>query len=137
MIRLVIALFLLTLIGCDQKPDLNRVPPAPENLMTEEEFTQVMVDVEILEATLKLKLIRKPDLKDRILVYYDQIFEKNGITEKQFRDNLDFYTNQAVRIAVVYDSVQVRLSRMKKELEILTDSTDVQESPKRKLKHSE
>ena len=87
---LLVLVFLLSLSSCDKKPDLNKVPPAPEKLMNEEKFTQVMVDVEILEATLKLKLIRKPDIRDRIMVYYDQIFDKHGITEKQFRDNLGF-----------------------------------------------
>jgi len=128
---LVITLF-LSLVSCDKKPDLNKVPPAPVNLMTEEKFTQVMVDVEILEATLKLKLIRKSDIRDRILIYYDQIFEKHGITEKQFRDNLEFYNKQAARIAVIYDSLEVRLGRMKSELDLKPDTTDALENLKRK-----
>ena len=121
---LLVLVFLLSLTSCDKKPDLNKVPPAPEKLMNEEAFTQVMVDVEILEATLKLKLIRKPDIRDRIMVYYDQIFDRHGITEKQFRDNLEFYNKQAAKIAVIYDSVQVRLGRMKADLKLEPDTTN-------------
>ena len=129
---LLVLVFLLSLASCDKKPDLNKVPPAPEKLLSEEKFTQVMVDVEILEATLKLKLIRRPDIRDRIMVYYDQIFDKHGITEKQFRDNLEFYNKQAAKIAVIYDSVEVRLERMKADLELAPDTTNALGNRRRK-----
>jgi len=103
--------------SCDGKPDLDIIPEEPAELLTQEKFTEVMVDAHLLEATLKLKLIRKPDIKKRIPSFYQQVFEKHDITESVFKANFEFYSSQKQVLIDIYDSVEVRLRRMKDTLE--------------------
>lgn len=108
---------LLFITSCDGKPDIYETPPTPKNLIEQDKFTDILVDTQILEATLKLKLIRKKDINQRVLSFYDQIFEKHQVTEEAFRASFDFYALQAHKMVEVFDSAEVRLIRLKTELE--------------------
>ncbi len=108
---------LILFSSCDGKPDIHRIPEAPADLLDQDKFTEILVDAELLEATLKLKLIRKKDINRRIPGFYDQIFEKHSISEEQFRSNFEFYSAQAQKLMEIYDSVEVRLVRRKTDLE--------------------
>lgn len=105
------------LCNCSGKPDVNQVPPEPNDLLSQEKITEVMVDMQLLEATVRLKLIRTKKLREKTPGYYDQVLEKHDITEENFKTSLDFYASQHEKITAIYDSVEVRLTRMKDEMD--------------------
>ncbi len=130
--RALIFVILISLVACAPEPFRAELPPAPEGLLNQEKFTQVMMDVQLLEATLKLKLIRKDDINDRVMGYYQQIWEKHNITEQQYRENLTYYVSQVEVIAEIYDSLEVRISREKGRIDSLKETKDVLDNLEKK-----
>ncbi|MFK7757037.1 MAG: DUF4296 domain-containing protein [Flavobacteriales bacterium] len=104
-------------MSCDGKPDIYASPEAPTDLLSQEKYTQVLMEMQMLEATLKLKLIRKNDIQQRIPGYFEEIFDKHNVTEAQFKSSIDFYNAQPLKTAEVYDSIEQRLIRKKEALD--------------------
>ncbi len=139
-IWLVVILFFL--MSCDKKPDIYRIPEAPENLLSQEKYTQVLMEMQLLEATLKLKLIRKNDIQQRIPGYFEEIYEKFGVTEAEFKSSLEFYNQQPLKSAEIYDSIEQRLIRLTEHLKDslqnskITAPIDAADTTQKKQKHS-
>jgi len=108
---------LVILSSCDGKPLFGELPAEPENLLSQEKVTQVMVDMQILEATIRLKLLRKKDIRERTPGYYEQVLEKHHVSADNFTSSLDFYAANHEKITAIYDSVEVRILRMKEEID--------------------
>jgi len=91
------------------------LPSEPENLLSQEKVTQVMLDMQLLEAAIRIKLLRQKDLKTRTPGFFDQVLNKHNVTKEEFISSLEFYSAQHEKITAIYDSVEVRLIRMKNE----------------------
>lgn len=91
------------------------IPPEPENLLSQEKFTEVMLDMQLLEASIRIKLLRQKGIRERTPGYFEQVFTKHQVKEKDFTSSLKFYAAQHEKITAIYDSVEVRLIRMKEE----------------------
>jgi len=80
-----------------------------------------MLDMQLVEATIRIKLLRKDNLRERTPGYYEQVLSKHDVTEKSFTESLEFYSAQHEKITAIYDSVEVRLGRMKRELDMIDE----------------
>ena len=78
--KLVIVLFLVTLVACGPKKDINM----PEHLLTEQEMISIMTDVQILESDLNDRKASGKDIGDMPRAYYDQLFVHYDITDSIF-----------------------------------------------------
>lgn len=115
--RVIWIAIVILFMSCDGKPDIYAVPEEPADLLSQEKFTQVLMEMQLLEATLKLKLIRKNDIQERIPGYFEEVFEKFEVTEEQFRSSLAFYNGQPLKTTEIYDSIEQRLVRMKESID--------------------
>ena len=116
-----IALFFVLAIayGCKDKGFV------PDHLLTEQEMTTIMTDVQIIEADINrqktLERDRDPNdtsqvvPKDYVAIsrdYYAQLFEHYGITDTIFTQNMRYYTERPETLEKIMDSVMQRLMKM-------------------------
>ena len=115
--KLVIVLFLVTLVACGPKKDINM----PEHLLTEQEMISIMTDVQILESDLNDRKASGKDIGDMPRAYYDQLFVHYDITDSIFSQNLKYYTQHPDILERILDSVVNRLTWELKKENINTD----------------
>jgi len=116
--RLLFAFLLYAVFtGCTSasEPTYDRVKT--DNVLEKEKFIEVLTDAQILESTLKLKLIRTPDLKERIPGFYQQVFDKHQTTETAFTESMNYYSANATELIEIWDSVEVSLKTLKENAE--------------------
>jgi len=108
--RIIIFVCLIAFVSCKGKKE-----NIPENILTPSKMTDVLVDVNILEASLGLNVIQPNDtlLKDTSLFY--NVFENNQITNKQYDESMDYYMKHPELLNEIYDSVLVKLDAEKKD----------------------
>jgi hypothetical protein len=123
-----IALFFL--FACNQpKPDAIE---KPDDLIPEEKMVQIMADVHLLEAALNVRspqvahppgpltlegkrdtilhaIANDPNAKPAI-EWYD-IFQKHGVTKKQYESSIAWYGSQPEKLNALYDEVITELTK--------------------------
>ena len=110
-------LSILTLIvftACSEKlPD--EVPP---NLIDEEQMTTILTDVHLIEGA-RTGFTILGDTTANIRDYYEAMYEKHGVTRKQFDDSFAYYTKHPEQMDRMYEKVIENLTiieaRMKSE----------------------
>lgn len=96
---------LLLLASCADKSKAFK----PEHLLTEQEMTDVMTDVQILEADINRRKADGKRTDGMAESYYSQLFEHYGITDSIFNQNLRYYTEHPEVLERIMDSVTQRL----------------------------
>lgn len=99
-----------TLVGCKHKSKA-----IPSGIINEETMANLMVDVNLAEAIIRVKQPGFPQDSSYIRAYYDAIFKKYKITKEQFNSSLKYYTKHPDRFGEIYDEALNKLSRMQSE----------------------
>lgn len=109
---IIIPVLLIATFSCNLKRE-----EIPENILIPSKMTDVLVDVNILEASIGLNLIKENDTisKDTNLFY--NVFENNRITKKQYDESMNYYMHHPELLNEIYDSVLVRLDAEKAQLQ--------------------
>ena len=104
---LILVLFLLT--GCDSE----NKRPAPTVLLTESQMVDILMDVQLMEATIGYK--KNANQKTEYLKqYYDTVFAHYGIADSVFKENMTYYYDvEPQTLMRIMDSVETRLAKMK------------------------
>ena len=104
---LILVLFLLT--GCDSE----KKRPAPAILLTEPQMVDILMDVQLMEATISYK--KNANQKTEYLKRsYDTIFSHYGVTDSIFKENMTYYYDVEPQILMrIMDSVETRFAKMK------------------------
>ncbi len=100
----IIGLLLFSMAACQQEEQ------QPDYLWSEEKFVEVLTDVQMAEAIVRLGYNRLPDslyLNDSI---YSSAFDLNEVTKAEFDSNLNYYLDQPEQLEKMYDQVIVNLS---------------------------
>lgn len=98
--------FVLLMMGCSS-PDEEI---APDDLLAKDKFVEVMVDVQLLEAIRKQKMIREDDPTVKLASWYKEVFEKHSITEDQFTTTFTWYYGRPDEMILIYEEVFEQLS---------------------------
>jgi hypothetical protein len=108
------------LVACGSKDQDNT--PIPSGILTQREFTEVLVIYTLSESAANLNIkSARPEKMDS--VYAFNPLKEKGIRKAQFDSTLDFYAGHPVLYRQVYDSVLVRLNALRVSREIIkTDS---------------
>ena len=112
MIKNLIALCIcLVLVACaDEK---NTVP---ENILPVQKMSEVMVDVNLLEASLGQNIntgIKVDSVNSKISF---EVFKKHNITEEQYQESFDYYLQHLDSLDKIYELVLIDLSEMQAEV---------------------
>lgn len=106
---------LLIYQGCrsERKDEVGKVPPG---IIPADTMVQVLVDVHLIEASLKVKHVKKEENERFTEYYYDQLFEKHGITREQFDQSIEYYERDSELIDAMYERVITELNKIQSQI---------------------
>ncbi|MFN0031392.1 MAG: DUF4296 domain-containing protein [Flavobacteriales bacterium] len=96
---------------------------APANLIEQNKFVEVLVDVRLLEGSYSAKVQRPDTIRSKMTGYYQTLFDKHGISKEQFVSSYNYYLQRNAEMIGMEDSVMMRLQSMSKSLPSDTIST--------------
>ena len=106
-----ILLLVFVLISCSEKKEI------PKDLIPEDKMALIITDLELLESTYNLRLIRVTDRDERMDRYNAEIMSHYGITAQQFETSYNYYEKDPVYLEAIYEKVFERLEKMQTEEE--------------------
>jgi|GEM_PF-1446163 len=109
------AVFLALIIfmsGCGD-PD---VEVAPDGLLDKDKFTEVMVDVQLVEGMKVHKLGPKREKSPDMEAMYANIFAKYEINQEDFEATYDYYKSRPEEMELIYEQVLDSLSKLDVEV---------------------
>ena len=112
------ALFALVLSSCSSS--LN----SSVDIDRRTEFVDVLVDIQLLEAAYKQKLMPKEDADSLMVSNYKLIFKEHQITQAQFDSEFEFWKKQPEQMAIMYAEIVERLNKLDSELRAKSEETN-------------
>ena len=109
-----IILMFLMIVSCG--PDIV-MDKQGENVLDREKFTELMVDVQVLEAAYSIHFQRADTSRKQMAAYYAQVLELHNVTQEQFKSSIQWYALHPELMEEIYSDVGERLSRKKADLE--------------------
>jgi len=89
----------------------------PENLITEEKFVDLMVEMHLIEANINQRFVKLVDSTDTSFGYYRYLFDKYEVKKVDFDSTFNYYSRNPDKLDLVYDQVQERLKAMADDLQ--------------------
>jgi hypothetical protein len=86
----------------------------PSGTLSEEKMTEVLVDIHLTEATLRIandSIARKNDTAD-LRERFAEVFRKHDVTPDEFNSSLNYYLEHVEILQNIYNEVITRLSKM-------------------------
>lgn len=102
------------LVSCSPKNDELVIP---ENVIPQDEMTDILVEVQIVEGALIYKRSTGQIYNDFRDYYYTFIFDKYNITQEKFDRSMDFYKENLEVLDKIYEEVLKRLEAKKREID--------------------
>lgn len=93
--------------SCSQQP----APAKPNNFISQEEMSQIMEEVMLLEAYYQKKYGAPSVYKDPLALAADEVFKKHKITAKIYEDNFTYYAQQYEIFKEMNDVIIERLNK--------------------------
>jgi hypothetical protein len=90
--------------------------PAPADLIAQEKFVDVMVDVRLLEGAYSARVAKPDTIKPYMNAYYNNLFTKHGISKEQFKTSYAYYLQQENTMVNIEDAVIEKLNVLSAEL---------------------
>lgn len=109
--RLASILLLLLVIGCKEE-----VTQPPNDLISEGEFVEILVEMNLIEATRSMHASKEHKEDIHPTVFYRQLWEDHSISEEQFNNSFDFYRNDLIRMADLYEQAAQILKRKEDDI---------------------
>lgn len=85
----------------------------PDSVLAKEKMSAVITDIHLAEAEAHLHAF--PDTVSKEKISFQKIFEKHGITRKQYEESISFYMEHPELLDKVYEQTLNELSRMQGE----------------------
>ncbi|MBV6406106.1 MAG: DUF4296 domain-containing protein [Flavobacteriales bacterium] len=98
----------LALAGCAPEG-----PPA--DVLPRERFVQVLAEAQLIEARINREGAVEHRSNEKVDAYYARLYEREGITEADFRRSFDHYAQDPAVLKDIYSDVIATLSRRKDE----------------------
>jgi len=88
----------------------------PEGLIPKSEFVDIMIDVRMVETSIRQKISRGNNAIKSTDYYYNYIFKKHNITPEQFDISLKYYSSEVKEMQDINVQVVERLTQMESEV---------------------
>ena len=88
----------------------------PENLIQKEIFTEMILELQLIEAHLNEVRVDQSVIRDSANNFFQEIFEKHGTSFEYFNNTMNYYASQPEELQGIYDAVLESLSEMEVEL---------------------
>jgi hypothetical protein len=103
---------ILIFAGCGEP----EIEVAPEGLLDKDKFTEVMVDVQLLEGMKVHKLGPKREKSPDMEAMYGNIFAKHEIEQEDFDATYDYYKARPDEMEFIFEQVLDSLSKLDVEV---------------------
>ena len=121
----------MTQLSCDNSK--NR----PENIIPEDEMVNIIIDIQILEATYNSRLIHEDDRNERMERYYQEIFEKHQTSSELFNESYTYYEENPEILQSIYEEVLEKLEAIQTEEETKQVKINTKKKEEQKKKKEE
>ena len=88
----------------------------PENLIKKEIFTEMILELQLIEAHLNEARVNQSVIRDSANNFFQEIFEKHGAALEDFNTTMNYYASQPEELQGIYDAVLESLSKLEVEL---------------------
>ena len=88
----------------------------PENLIKKENFTEIILELQLIEAHLNEARVNQSVIRDSANNFFQEIFEKHGAALEDFNTTVNYYASQPEELQGIYDAVLESLSKLEVEL---------------------
>jgi hypothetical protein len=110
-VKYLFPLVVLTVMGCNSGEDVALEVPPP-GIIPAQKFALVLADAQLAEAVITQKMSREDDPKVIGATYYNQIFNKHGISKEDFQKSHAYWANRPKDMLAIYDLVITELTKM-------------------------
>lgn len=101
------------LISCGSKDSGEN---KPDSILDQETFANILLDIELLDATIKQKLLNRSHPKKNAAIYYKQVMDKHNITHEQYQVSFDWWQQHPEGLKEIDELVEEKLKLMKTDL---------------------
>lgn len=84
----------------------------PSPFFDRKKMGDIITDVQLAEAKVNALVLSGDTLNKTMLAHYDFIYKKHNITEKEFKDNYNYYLENPVLLDSIYGDVLVNFAQM-------------------------
>jgi len=95
---------LIFLVACSASD----APPA--GLLERERFKEVLLEAQLIEARVNHELVVEHSSAVPTQRYYEELFEKEGVTREQFEATYHYYAARSEQLKLIYDEIVTELS---------------------------
>lgn len=114
---IILLLLSFSLLACNRTLSTDaEVAQVPENLLSQEVFTNLYYDSQLTEAAVRIEISKGTNTKEISRYLYEQLFEKYGITEEDFKANIRYYASDPALMQEIQTEVVNRLTKKEAEL---------------------
>lgn len=115
-------IFLISLIAllfsCGEKEEL------PENIIPQEEFITLLVDIQLMESYCQNKYVRPDVYKELLQNSVDSLLKANNRTVEEFEESFTYYSMQPKVMFQIYEQVLAKINN----LQVTENAVKVEES---------
>lgn len=88
----------------------------PENLIKKEIFTEMILELQLIEAHLNEVRMDQSVIRDSANNFFQEVYEKHGTSFEGFNTTMSYYASQPEELQGIYEAVLESLSKMEVKL---------------------
>lgn len=100
----------LLVFSCNEKREEIAAPP-PADVLSEEEMTNILVDLHILEASINMQMTQD-NRRLRDSSQYHNVYEKHNVTRAEVDESFRYYASKPEKLSAIYEAVVAKLNQM-------------------------
>lgn len=115
--RALVSFFLMTLIvACSGEQSEDQTLQVPQGIIPPDSMALFMADIQVLEAAIRSREVRKQKLQDEARVAYIGYFDTAAVSKDRFMKSLDHWKNDFGIMETIYDdAMEILSTRVAKE----------------------
>tara|TARA_B100000767_G_scaffold78886_1_gene75560 strand:- start:966 stop:1310 length:345 start_codon:yes stop_codon:yes gene_type:complete len=111
--NILFALFILSLFSCSE----NNSQLMSVDVIDKTSFVRILEEVHLIEAEYQLtKINKKEKSANKLINDYTKLYSKFEITELQFENTMNYYSNHSEELEGIYEEVLINLKKRKSVL---------------------
>ncbi len=119
MVRIFTLLFLIIIIFSSCNSPTNR-----KGIIRDDVFINVLTDIHLADGVIAVKGYKAVSDSAVIDQIYNSVFEKYCVTQKEFKNTMDYYANHTAKYDILYDKVLTRLSELESQIDMAKTTTE-------------
>ncbi len=102
--RAVYALVFVLAVACTPQDD------DPDDILDREQFKELLLQAQLIEARVNHELIVEHISQVPTQQYYNELFDREGVSEEQFTATFKYYTARPEELKVIYEEIITELT---------------------------